>query len=51
VAKRQALARRGIARYAPSGKGQILVRDLMMRALALPGVSHAFAATLKQTRK
>ncbi|WP_280233615.1 FAD-dependent oxidoreductase [Nocardia cyriacigeorgica] len=38
VRKRQALARRGMARFAPSSRAQVLAGELMLRAITLPGI-------------
>ncbi|APE35354.1 monooxygenase [Nocardia mangyaensis] len=38
VRKRQALARRGMSQYAPRSEAHIWVRDLMIRAIQLPGI-------------
>jgi 2-polyprenyl-6-methoxyphenol hydroxylase-like FAD-dependent oxidoreductase len=36
--KRQAIARKGALRYAPSSQAQLFVNDLMIRAITLPGI-------------
>ncbi|UGT57005.1 FAD-dependent oxidoreductase [Nocardia asteroides] len=38
VAKRQALARKGISRFAPSSRAQVWVGEMMLRAIQLPGI-------------
>ncbi|WP_405166556.1 FAD-dependent oxidoreductase [Nocardia sp. NBC_01499] len=38
VRKRQALARKGATRFAPPSKLHVLIGDLTMRAMALPGI-------------
>ena len=38
IRKRQALARKGISQYAPPTKAHIWARDLMIRAIQLPGI-------------
>jgi 2-polyprenyl-6-methoxyphenol hydroxylase-like FAD-dependent oxidoreductase len=38
VAKRQALARKGMSQFAPPSKVHVWARDLMMRAIQLPGM-------------
>jgi 2-polyprenyl-6-methoxyphenol hydroxylase-like FAD-dependent oxidoreductase len=38
--KRQATARRGIARFAPPTKAHIWMSDMTMRAIKLPGIRH-----------
>ncbi|MVU82075.1 FAD-dependent oxidoreductase [Nocardia sp. ET3-3] len=38
VHKRQALARKGISRFAPSSRTQVWVGELMLRAIQLPGI-------------
>ncbi|MFI1461557.1 FAD-dependent oxidoreductase [Nocardia carnea] len=38
VGKRQALARKGISRFAPSTRGQVWASELMLRAIGLPGI-------------
>ncbi|WP_459547139.1 FAD-dependent oxidoreductase [Nocardia sp. X0981] len=38
VTKRQALARKGMSRFAPPSRAHVLAGDLMLRALQLPGL-------------
>lgn len=38
VTKRQALARKGMSRFAPPTRAHVLAGDLMLRALQLPGI-------------
>ncbi|WP_280300176.1 FAD-dependent oxidoreductase [Nocardia neocaledoniensis] len=38
VAKRQALARKGISRFAPSSRAQVWAGEMMLRAIQLPGI-------------
>ncbi|NEW38637.1 FAD-binding protein [Nocardia cyriacigeorgica] len=38
VHKRQALARRGISRFAPPSRAHVLAGELMLRAIQLPGI-------------
>lgn len=38
VAKRQALARKGISRFAPPSRAQVWAGELMLRAIQLPGI-------------
>jgi 2-polyprenyl-6-methoxyphenol hydroxylase-like FAD-dependent oxidoreductase len=38
VGRRQALARRGMAQFAPPSRAHVWIRDLTMRAVTLPGV-------------
>ncbi|MEV0354679.1 FAD-dependent oxidoreductase [Nocardia sp. NPDC050697] len=38
VRKRQALARRGISRFAPPTRAHVVLSELMFRAIALPGI-------------
>lgn len=38
VKKRQALARRGISRFAPPTRAHVVAGDLMLRAIQLPGI-------------
>lgn len=40
VRKRQALARKGISRFAPPSRAHALAGELMLRAIQLPGISH-----------
>ena len=39
VSKRQALARRGMAQYAPPSRFHVWMSDLTIRAITLPGIS------------
>ncbi|MBB5958632.1 2-polyprenyl-6-methoxyphenol hydroxylase-like FAD-dependent oxidoreductase [Saccharothrix tamanrassetensis] len=38
IRKRQALARKGISQFAPPSEAHVRARDLMMRAIQLPGI-------------
>lgn len=38
VGKRQALARKGISRFAPSSRSQVWAGEMMLRAIQLPGI-------------
>ncbi|GAB4588130.1 FAD-dependent oxidoreductase [Nocardia sp. IFM 10818] len=38
VAKRQALARKGMARFVPSSRAQVWMGEMMLRAIQLPGL-------------
>lgn len=38
VHKRQALARKGISRFAPPSRTHVRAGELMLRAIALPGI-------------
>ncbi|MGC7094975.1 FAD-dependent oxidoreductase [Amycolatopsis lurida] len=51
VTKRQALARKGISQFVPSGKAEIWARDLMMRAIRLPGVSGLIRRSIERANR
>ncbi|WP_307796045.1 FAD-dependent oxidoreductase [Amycolatopsis sp. 195334CR] len=51
VTKRQALARKGISQFVPSGKAEIWGRDLMMRAIRLPGVSTLIRRSIERANR
>nr|WP_085995594.1 FAD-dependent oxidoreductase [Nocardia transvalensis] len=40
VRKRQALARKGISRFAPPSRAHVRAAELMLRAIQLPGIRH-----------
>jgi 2-polyprenyl-6-methoxyphenol hydroxylase-like FAD-dependent oxidoreductase len=50
VAKRQALARTGIARFAPPTRFHVWMSDMSMRAIALPGVSRLIQRSIEKAR-
>lgn len=50
VAKRQALARRGIVQFAPPTKAHIWMTDMTMRAMRLPGVSRLIQRSIRSAR-
>lgn len=50
VAKRQALARRGIARFAPPSAFHVWMGDMAMRAITLPGVRHLVQRSIERSR-
>lgn len=51
VTKRQALARKGISQFVPSGRAEIWGRDLMMRAIRLPGVSGMIRRSIERANR
>ncbi|MBP2184492.1 FAD-dependent oxidoreductase [Amycolatopsis magusensis] len=51
VSKRQALARKGISQFAPSGKAEIWGREVMMRAIRLPGVSGLIRRSIERANR
>ncbi|WP_236808683.1 FAD-dependent oxidoreductase [Amycolatopsis albispora] len=51
VVKRQAMARKGIGQFAPSGKAEIWARDLMLRAIRLPGVSGLIRRSIERANR
>ncbi|UJW29613.1 FAD-dependent oxidoreductase [Saccharothrix sp. AJ9571] len=51
VTKRQALARKGISQFAPSGKAEIWGREVMMRAIRLPGVSGLIRRSIERANR
>ncbi|MFG3341050.1 FAD-dependent oxidoreductase [Glycomyces sp. NPDC048151] len=50
VVKRQALARKGIARFAPPTRFHVWMSDAMMRAVTLPGVSGMVRRSIEKAR-
>ncbi|MEU5153891.1 FAD-dependent oxidoreductase [Glycomyces sp. NPDC021274] len=50
VAKRQALARRGIARFAPPTAFHVWMSDMMMRSITLPGVRQLVQRSIRKSR-
>jgi 2-polyprenyl-6-methoxyphenol hydroxylase-like FAD-dependent oxidoreductase len=50
IAKRQALARTGIARFAPPTRFHVWMSDMTMRAIALPGVSRMIQRSIAKAR-
>ncbi|MDA1362974.1 FAD-dependent oxidoreductase [Glycomyces luteolus] len=50
VAKRQALARRGIAQFAPPTRFHVWMSDMMMRSIALPGIRQLVQRAIKNAR-
>ncbi|MFC3493855.1 FAD-dependent oxidoreductase [Glycomyces rhizosphaerae] len=50
IRKRQALARRGIAQFAPPTKFHVWMGDMAMRAIALPGVRQMVQRSIKNAR-
>jgi 2-polyprenyl-6-methoxyphenol hydroxylase-like FAD-dependent oxidoreductase len=50
VTKRQALARTGIARFAPPTRFHVWMSDMSMRAIALPGVSRLIQRSIEKAR-
>jgi 2-polyprenyl-6-methoxyphenol hydroxylase-like FAD-dependent oxidoreductase len=50
IAKRQALARTGIARFAPPTRFHVWMSDMSMRAIALPGVSRLIQRSIEKAR-
>lgn len=50
VAKRQALARRGIAQFAPPTKFHVWLSDMAMRSITLPGVRRLVQRSISKSR-
>lgn len=50
VAKRQALARRGIAQFAPPTKFHVWMGDMAIRAITLPGVRRLVQRSIERSR-
>ena len=50
VVKRQALARRGIAQFAPPTRFHVWMGDMAMRAIALPGVKGLVRRSIEKAR-
>lgn len=50
VAKRQALARRGIVQFAPPTKFHVWLSDMMMRSIALPGIRQLVQRSIENAR-
>lgn len=50
IKKRQALARRGIAQFAPPTRFHVWMSDMMMRSIALPGIRHMVQRSIKNSR-
>jgi 2-polyprenyl-6-methoxyphenol hydroxylase-like FAD-dependent oxidoreductase len=50
VEKRQALARTGIARFAPPTRFHVWMSDMTMRAVTLPGVSRLIQRSIAKAR-
>lgn len=50
VRKRQALARRGMAQFAPTSKAQIWMSDLTMRAIQVPGIRQLVQRAIRSSR-
>lgn len=50
VRKRQALARRGMAQFAPTSKAQIWMSDLTMRAIQIPGIRLLVQRAIRASR-
>ncbi|MFC9894811.1 FAD-dependent oxidoreductase [Nocardia sp. NPDC127579] len=48
VTKRQALARKGIARFAPPTTYHVQMSELMLRTIALPGIRHLVARAIRR---
>lgn len=48
IRKRQALARKGMSQYAPPTKAHIWARDLMIRAIQLPGIRGLFQRSVQR---
>ncbi|MDN3241651.1 FAD-dependent oxidoreductase [Glycomyces tritici] len=48
--KRQALARRGIARFAPPTRFHVWLSDMMMRSITLPGVRQLVERSIRNSR-
>jgi 2-polyprenyl-6-methoxyphenol hydroxylase-like FAD-dependent oxidoreductase len=50
VAKRQALARRGIAQFAPPTRFHVWLSDMVMRSITLPGVRDMVRRSIERAR-
>jgi 2-polyprenyl-6-methoxyphenol hydroxylase-like FAD-dependent oxidoreductase len=50
VAKRQALARRGIAQFAPPTRFHVWLSDMVMRSITLPGVRNMVRRSIERAR-
>ncbi|MGI5220339.1 FAD-dependent oxidoreductase [Nocardia sp. CA-290969] len=48
VVKRQALARKGMSRFAPATRAQVWAGELMLRALGLPGIRGLVQRSIKR---
>lgn len=51
VVKRQALARRGMSQYAPPTRAHIWARDLMLRAMTMPGIRGPVERSLRRASR
>lgn len=51
IDRRQALARKGINQYAPSTRAHVWLRDVMLRAIRLPGIRSLFQYAVQRSNR